>query len=253
MSGQSRGPYPPAVPEWMVNASSARILDLASGGGAFAAMLVGGGHQVFCVDRDPAQATATAVRLGSIRTTTAQAEALPFVDGCFDRVTVAQSLHRFAPGLALPEIARVLRPGGALAVAYNTRDDTVPWVRKLIMLMQQADPDAMRGDYGADSLDAVRDSPYFGEPERRNFRNWVPITRPRLLAMVQRRPTTARLEADVRESLLREVGGLYDTYARSPEPLLLPFQASAWRVRVDRSQLVFRAPADDALQIPVGF
>ena len=85
MSGQSRGPYPPAVPEWMVNASSARVLDLASDSGAFAAMLVAAGHQVFCADRDPARAAAVAARLGSPRTTACQAEALPYADGRFGR------------------------------------------------------------------------------------------------------------------------------------------------------------------------
>ena len=89
----------------------------------------------------------------------------------FDVVTASQTLHRFAPGLALTEIARVLKPGGHLAVAYNTRDDTVPWVRRLIALMQQTDPDAMKGDYGVESLDAIADSSYFVDLERRNFRN----------------------------------------------------------------------------------
>ena len=90
--------------------------------------------------------------------------------------------------------------------------------------MQQADPDAMKGDYGVDSVDAVAESPYFVGLERRNFRNWVPITRAGLLAMVERRPITARLDPDVRAQLLAEVGDLYDTSARAPEPLLLPYR-----------------------------
>jgi hypothetical protein len=139
-------------------------------------------------------------------------------------------------------------PGGRLAVAYNTRDDTVPWVRRLIALMQQVDPDAMKGDYGIDSVDAVAESPYFVGLERRNFRNWVPITRAGLLAMVERRPTTARLEPDVRAQLLAEVGDLYDTSARAPEPLLLPYEAACWRAVVDHSSLAPEA-VRDALHI----
>ena len=76
----------------------------------------------------------------------------------FDVVTAAQTLHCFAPGLALTEIARVLKPGGYLAIAYNTRDDTVPWVRRLIALMRE-DPNSMRGDYGADSVEKIAESP----------------------------------------------------------------------------------------------
>ena len=69
-----------------------------------------------------------------------QVESLPYLSCHFDVVTASQTLHRFAPGLALTEIARVLRPGGHLAVAYNTRDDTVPWVKRLIALMQRGRP-----------------------------------------------------------------------------------------------------------------
>ena len=143
----------------------------------------------------------------------------------------------------------MLRPGGHLAVAYNTRDDTVPWVRRLTGLLQQADPDAMRGDFGADSVNQVADSPYFGPLERRNFRNWVPITRRRLLAMVERRPAVRALDPEAREELLDEVGQLYDSSARAPDPLLLPFQASCWRAEVDHSRMAIggrpgRRPAD---------
>jgi SAM-dependent methyltransferase len=158
-------------------------------------------------------------------------------------------LHRFAPGLALTEIARVLKPGGYLAIAYNTRDDTVPWVRRLIALMREADPNAMLGAFGEDSVEKVAESPYFGLLERRNFRNWMPITREGLISMVERRPAVAQMRAAVRDRLVHDVGDLYDTYARRPDPLMLPFQTSCWRAQVDHSRLVIDDDFDDVLQI----
>jgi len=167
----------------------------------------------------------------------------------FDVVTAAQTLHHFPPGLALSEIARVLKPGGHLAIAYNTRDDTVPWVRRLIALMRESDPESMRGEYGEDSVDKVAESPYFGLFERRNFRNWMPITRDGLISMVERRPAVVQLNPMTRARLLREVGALYDSSARRPDPLMLPFQTSCWRVEVDHSKLVIDDDFDDVLRI----
>lgn len=236
------------VPGWMVGEQRARVLDVGCGNGAFTQMLHERGHEVFAIDRHLDAVSVLPERLGTRVHVVGQIESLPYLSCHFDVVTASQSLHRFAPGLALTEMARILKPGGRLAVAYNTRDDTVPWVRRLIALMQQADPDAMKGDYGIDSVDAVAESPYFVDLERRNFRNWVPITRAGLLAMVERRPTTAELDPDVREQLLAEVGGLYDSSARAPEPLLLPYQASCWRAVVDHSSLVLESD-QDALQI----
>ena len=248
MDDPRRTPYPAAAAAWLVGERRARVLDLGSGRGSFAAMLHDQGHQVFGLDRDVAAAAGLAALVGTRLHVAGQVESLPFLSGHFDVVTASQTLHKFAPGLALTEIARVLRPGGRLAVAYNTRDDTVPWVRRLTGLLRSADPRAMSGDYGLEAVAAVADSPYFVDLERRNFRNWVPITRDGLLAMVQRQPWAAGLEEDVRANLLEDVGHLYDTSARPPEPLLLPFQASCWRARVDHSELVL-ADDRDALEI----
>jgi SAM-dependent methyltransferase len=233
----------------MVGGTRMRVLDIGAGRGGFAAMLRDTGHEVFCIDRTVELVADLPARLGTRLHVVGQVESLPFLSCHFDVVTAAQTLHRFAPGLALAEIARVLKPGGYLAIAYNTRDDTVPWVRRLIALMREADPDSMRGDFGAASVEKVAESPYFGLVERRNFRNWVPITRDGLIAIVERRPVVAQLDAAARAGLVRDVGALYDEYARIPEPLMLPFQTSCWRAEVDHSKLVINEDFDDALRI----
>lgn len=233
----------------MVGGPRRRILDLGSGAGTFAQLLVEEGHEVFCIDRDVEAIAAATERLGTRLHVVGQVESLPYLSCHFDVVTSSQNLHKFAPGLALSEIARVLRPGGHLAIAYNTRDDTVPWVRRLTALLQRNDPEAMRGDYGVESLDDVTESPYFGELVRRDFRNWVPITRKGLVTMVERRPSTAQMGTTQRQDLLAEVADLYDSIARPPEPLLLPYRASCWRAEVDHSGLVLGEDDLDVVQI----
>ena len=160
MNSARRTLYPAAAPAWMVGGPRRRILDLGSGLGSFAS----------CWSRRDTRSSASTGTStswppppnGGTRLHVAgQVESLPYLSCHFDVVTSSQNLHKFAPGLALSEIARVLRPGGHLAVAYNTRDDTVPWVRRLTALLQQNDPEAMRGDYGIESLGDVTDSPYF--------------------------------------------------------------------------------------------
>jgi SAM-dependent methyltransferase len=226
-----------------------RVLDLGAGHGGFAAMLSDAGHEVFCIDRTVELVAGLPARLGTHRHVVGRVESLPFLSCHFDVVTAAHTLHHFAAGLPLSEIARVLKPGGQLAIAYNTRDDTVPWVRRLIALMREADPESMRGDYGEDSVEKVAESPYFGLFERRNFRNWMPITRDGLISMVERRPAVGQLNPTARGRLLREVGGLYDSSARRPDPLMLPFQTSCWRVEVDHSKLAITDDFKDVLRI----
>lgn len=247
-----RTAYPPQAVAWMVGGENRRVLDVGTGRGGLAAMLVDAGHTVHCVDEDHHRVRRLHTRLPRAHPLVAKAEALPY-DSCrFDVVTVHESLTRFAPGLALAEFARVLRPGGHLAVVFDSRDDTVPWVKRLARRMQEVDPTAMRGSYGDETIAALEESPYFPDIEQKAFRNWIPIDRRGLLAMVDNRPAVAEADPADREALLHDVGEIYDASARAPEPLLLPFQSMCWRAYVDHSELT-QPVTEDSLKISIRF
>jgi SAM-dependent methyltransferase len=229
--------YPEAAVSWMLAGEDRLVLDVGSGNGRFAVMMAGLGHRVRCVDSDVDRVRRLVQRVPGGMHCVARAESLPMRSYRFDVVTVQESFTRFAPGLALAEFARVLKPGGHLGVVFTSRDDTVPWVKRLARRIQQDDPTAMLGDYGRDTIAALEDSAYFPRIEERTFRNWVPIDRDDLLNMVRRRRAIARLPKARLESLEADLRAIFDSSARAREPLMLPFQAVCRRAWVDHSDL----------------
>ena len=127
--------YPPAAASWLVAVPApARVLDLGAGTGRLARVLAELGHDVLAVEPDDGmRAVAEAALRG--RTASGTAERIPAPDGFFDAVVVAQAFHWFDPDRALPEIARVLRPGGHLGVIWNVRDESAGWSARLSELV----------------------------------------------------------------------------------------------------------------------
>ena len=108
-----------------------KVLDLGAGTGALTSGLVASGLSVTAVEPDPEMLAELRRRLPDVRAVVGRAEAVPLPDDSVDAVLVGTAFHWFDTERALPEIARVLRPGGVLGLLYNLIDDSVPWVAQL--------------------------------------------------------------------------------------------------------------------------
>jgi SAM-dependent methyltransferase len=107
------------------------VLDLGAGTGAITAGLVAAGASPVAVEPDRAMLGELRRRLPSVPAAVGRAEAIPLRDQAVDAVVVGTAFHWFDADRALAEIARVLRPGGVLALLYNLDDSSAPWVTEL--------------------------------------------------------------------------------------------------------------------------
>jgi SAM-dependent methyltransferase len=159
------------------------------------------------------------------RAAVATAERIPVASRSADVVVCAQSFHWFHHELALPEIARVLRPGGVLALVWNARDEGIPWVRKLGAII--GSPENL-----TDLAGPAGESEHFGMMEHHEFRFWQSLRRDELFDLVRSRSYVALLEDSERADLLARVGALYDDYGRGPDGMQLPYLARCYRTEV---------------------
>ncbi len=88
-----------------------------------------------------------------------------------------------------------------------------------------------------EALELLGDHPCFPEVEAHSFRMWVPITRDGMLTMVTSNPRLSALAETDAIALAAEVGAIYDTSAKPPEPLSLPYSVQCWRAVVDHSEI----------------
>jgi ubiquinone/menaquinone biosynthesis C-methylase UbiE len=95
------------------------VVDVGAGTGKLTRLLGASGARVVAVEPIPEM---RALIDGADEVLEGTAEDLPLADGVADVITVAQALHWFDLDRALPELHRVLKPGGALVLFWNMRD-----------------------------------------------------------------------------------------------------------------------------------
>ncbi|MBT2406079.1 MULTISPECIES: class I SAM-dependent methyltransferase [unclassified Streptomyces] len=106
----------------------ARAADVGAGTGIATALLHARGARVVAVEPGEGMAAEFRRRNPRVPLVRGDGNRLPFATGSLDLLTYAQSWHWTDPARSVPEVLRVLRPGGALAVWSNDPDVRVGWI-----------------------------------------------------------------------------------------------------------------------------
>jgi SAM-dependent methyltransferase len=123
---QTRPTYPPAVLDALPLDADAAVLDLGAGTGKLTRVLVERYRDVTAVEPLANMRAMLEQVVPGARALPGSAERIPLDDGSVDGVFAAQAFHWFDKPVALPEIARVLRPGGVFAIVWNEGNDDLP-------------------------------------------------------------------------------------------------------------------------------
>jgi SAM-dependent methyltransferase len=223
---RSRPGYPVDAVRWLAGETPLDVVDLGAGTGKLTRLLAAQGHRVIAVEPIPEMLAQLEAAVPGVTALAGSAEAIPVGDASCDVVTVAQAFHWFDQPVALREIVRVLRPGGRLALVWNTRDDSEAWVAELT--------DTIIGrsefrDGGVDALVSIIDeSRLYGPVEQRSFEHAQPLRRDDLVELVRSRSQCAVLPEDERQPVLDHAGELFDTYA-TDGLLAMPYVTECFR------------------------
>jgi ubiquinone/menaquinone biosynthesis C-methylase UbiE len=236
---RGRPSFPREAAEWLTGGQPVTVLEVGAGTGKLTEQLVALGHDVHATDPDEAMLDVLRRRLPDTRTSVAGAEELPVPDRSVDVVVAAQCFHWFDLDRALSEIARVLKPGGHIALVWNVRDERIPWARKLGRIIGSQE------QIGEEVAQPLVLSGLFGFVEDATFKNWQDINRESIQDLVRSRSNISTLDDEAREAKLAEVLAFYDDYGRGMDGMSLPYDTKCFKAVVtDRQENETRDAAD---------
>jgi SAM-dependent methyltransferase len=213
----ARPSYPAEAVRWALPADAHRVLDLGAGTGKLTRVVLELGLEAVAVEPDDAMRA-----LIPAESHAGTAENIPLPDASVDAIVVGQAFHWFDATRALPEMVRVLRPGGTIGMFWNMYDDAVPWVAEFCKVWR---PESMRS-LAQVSNDPPYDGPAFGltVAERRFFSHEQPASRELLATQLRSISQFILLPPDEREAQIASA------VATAPDgSFALPHVTDVWR------------------------
>jgi SAM-dependent methyltransferase len=232
---RARPSYPPDAVAWIVDALAIThgrdVADVAAGTGKFTRLLAPTGAWIVAVE----PVAGMRARLPRMPVAAASAERLPFREESLDAITVAQAFHWFDATAALAEFHRVLRPGGRLALVWNARDRSVPWVDEVWSIMDRVEKRAPWRAHDEWRDSAFVDTPWFGPLHEATFHHEQMLSPADVVERVRSVSHVAVLPPDQHEAVLDEVRTLLrdNPATAGRDTLALPYRVDAfWAERI---------------------
>ena len=222
---RARPGYPQDAVAWLTErlgvTERARAVDLGAGTGKLTAMLVPTGAHVVAVEPVEAMRTKLAALLPSVSIVAGTAEAIPLATGSVDAVVAAQAFHWFDATSAMPEIHRVLAPGGRLGLVWNARDRSVDWVAALSEIVDTFG-DVIRRHESGEWRNAFP-APGFSELQEREFTNVQPTTHEGVVDRVASTSFVASLPGEERDAILDRIRTLTRSHPQTKDRKVIDF------------------------------
>jgi SAM-dependent methyltransferase len=144
--------------------TGAEVIEVGAGTGIATRRLLDRGARVVPLDIGPAMLGRLRARTPGIPAALGDGEALPLRAGAADLVCYAQAWHWVRVPVAAAEAARVLRPGGALAVWWNDVDaEDAPWWQRQQERLEKVSPGYRRSYRTRPYADELRWTGQFAE------------------------------------------------------------------------------------------
>jgi SAM-dependent methyltransferase len=225
---RARPEWPQEAARWLVPAEARFVVELGAGTGKLTRALAQVAPRLLAVEPDARMLAV--LREHGLEGVEGSAEAIPVGDGEADAVVAGSSFHWFDLEAALPEIRRVLRPGGRLAFGWNHRDTSHPAVARMSDRIYAVRPEGT-GWRRRDWVAAVTEAGLFRGVEHTRFPLVLELPRAALDDHLLSYSGLASLADDVRRNLFDEIGALLDAdpSLRRGDRLALPFVVDAYR------------------------
>lgn len=211
---RGRKPYPPEPVDWAWQQlgldSSATVVDLAAGTGKLSRLLAARGARLIAIEPLSEMRRVLAERVPLAEVVDGTAEQIPLPGEVADAVFVGEAFHWFDGERALPEIHRILRPGGGLAIVFGHSDwGDLPWNDEVDARLDQVGHPQVRPQNRP--WTGLWRAPFertelFAPLERKEFPMVLTYTVEEFQLMVSTWSFVAALPQDDRDSLLDDIG-----------------------------------------------
>ena len=200
-----------ALVEQLGLADGAPVLELGAGTGQLSEALLAAGLDLVAVEPLDGTREFLAAAIGPERARAGRAEEIPLPDDSVTAVMAADAFHWFDESRAMPEIKRVLRRGGGVAILRTAPAIDEPWSQELGAVINDMRPEHPAFNARGPAA-ALEEDPAFGPVQETTITSRRELDREAIIALVASFSWVATLADADRERLLARVGGVLEKH-----------------------------------------